>query len=213
MSYTRANSTIRTEPERYITNPDGSVTRIYEAVVFGNSGAVVNPSDLQRIWRSRPRKTSDLLGVRAAEALMLANAYVESGLHPYIFRYESGRHRLDPNWIRLTEFEATSGGLFQLMGFNYKRYGVSLWSELSSIEKQLDAYDGFMTYCYSLANQVENGKDIIYRCIAAYGNTSLSGAKKISALANIKYNAYIKIYNQSYFEKKKYCHSQAVTTS
>lgn len=196
--FTKDNSFIRKEAERWVANANGTKTRIYEAIVFGDDKTQLSPAQLQEMWRSQPRIISKKFGERKAEALMLANAERESSRFPFIFRYESGRHKLDPSWKVYDEFEATSGGLFQLMGFNYKKYGIKDWKDIASAEKQLDVVDKFLSYCHGLAFRVQDHptahKDIAYRAIAAFGQTSLYGARQQTTLTNIKYEMFSKIY-------------------
>lgn len=193
MAYTIENSFIRVEPQQYIGN-----VLVREAVIFGNNRQKVKPADLQTLWRKEKRESSKLLGERRAEALMLANAQAESGFYPFIFRYERGQHTLNPNWRNFSVFDATSGGLFQLMGFNWKKYGVTNWDQISSVEKQLTAYDKFVSEIierFAIPAESVPGahKDLIYRTIAGYGKSSISGAASQNTLSEIKYKAYKKI--------------------
>ena len=219
---TQQNYTLKIDPERVLTNSAGHKTWIREAVVWG-SWDKIDPDTLITLWRKKPKlcateiakvrffetskregyskEWADSLGAIEAEALMLTKAYRESGFSPYIMRFERGRY--DGDWKRadgshiFTEYQATSGGLFQIMGFNYDKLPCpemnalpdSLkWGYLcANLEVQLDLFDKFMSARIKEGARANNGKDLIYKSIAAYGGN----ANRIESLADMNYASYL----------------------
>jgi len=182
----RNDNTIRNEPAKIINAPNNKKVYIRKAIVWGSEDKI-EVDTLITLWRSKIRKTP--------EALMLAKALHESAFCPYIFRYEFGQHKDNPLWKKYTEFQATSGGLFQLMGFNWQ-YSPDNWDDLLSIEKQLDAYDNFMFHCFYLAELAKTEKPLEYRVIAAYFNTSTVGATAQNILIEANYQTFLRFQNK-----------------
>jgi hypothetical protein len=219
---TLSNSVLKIDPPRVLINSAGHKTYISEAVVWG-SWDKIDPDTLITIWRLKKRECAveiakvrfsetqlkegrsaawaDSLGDIESEALMLTKAYRESGFSPYIMRFERGRYegdwkRADGSYI-FTEYQATSGGLFQIMGFNYDKLPCAemngladslKWGYLcANLTVQIDLFDKFMSARIREAARARNGKDLIYKAIAAYGGN----ASRIESLSDMNYQSYL----------------------
>ncbi|MEM6696754.1 MAG: hypothetical protein AAF599_00055 [Bacteroidota bacterium] len=146
---TRLNSTIRFEP--------ASSQSVRDAIVWGSTQQK-SYAELLRVWFSKPRKVP--------VELMLAKLTKESMRMPFISRYEVGMHTEQSTWAGFSEFEATSYGLFQFMGFHLTRsYPQFKPQDLGNVygrggfdvAKQFDLFDLFMYRCMKMANMDENG--------------------------------------------------------
>jgi hypothetical protein len=192
MKYTKENSLLNSDPNKKV----GNVT-VPRALVYGSYQDTTTSSELVKLWQSKKRQVP--------MALMLAKAECESGFHPYVFRYEVGQHLDYQNgWLSKSkgnsEFDATSGGLFQILGKNVKQYGWKDWTSLQELSAQLDAFDSFMGNCLAIAKRTVDGKEIddIYQAINIYaygGGQKTINWKNTLADKNFKeYKKYKKLY-------------------
>ena len=146
---------------------------IYRAIVWG-SQEQVSFEELINLWKSKTRKC-DI-------SVMLANVINESSRMPFIARYEIGQHYDNAHFMGGAyfqnpdfEFECTSFGLFQPMGFNLvpkylNQKNINPFGEFD-LGKQLDWFDDFMYNCFELSRKVfPNGNlyQIVYGAIASY---------------------------------------------
>lgn len=165
---TRNNSLLWEEPTRW----QGGIL-IYRAVVWG-SREQVSFKELIEVWLSKPRKCD--------VSIMLANVINESSRMPYVARYELGQHYDNAYFMGgqyfqnpSKEFECTSFGLFQPMGFHLvPKYllesAVNPFAEFS-LEKQMDWFDDFMFACFENSRRIfphGNLFQIVYGAIAGY---------------------------------------------
>lgn len=129
---TRANSSIRYEA--------GNGSTVLPAVVWGSTGQT-SFEEILRVWFSKERYTPI--------EITLAKLLKESQRMVRIARYEVGQHESNPNWRNLSEFEGTSYGLFQPMGWWLIKYGFAPADQNNvfasfTLAKQLDLFDLMM---------------------------------------------------------------------
>ncbi len=164
----RENSPLWQEPTRW----QGGIL-IYRAIVWG-SREQVSFKELIEVWNSKIRKCD--------VSIMLANVINESARMPYIARYEIGQHYDNPYFMGgqyfkkpTDEFECTSFGLFQPMGFHLVPKHLPEQCENPfaefSLEKQMDWFDEFMFACFKNSRRIfSRGSlfQIVYGAIAGY---------------------------------------------
>lgn len=145
----RQNATIREEP--------AASQYVRAAIVWGTTEQISIEKILQ-IWYSKKRKVS--------VEIMLAKMLKESLRMPYISRYEVGMHTEQASWSGFSEMEATSYGLFQVMGFHltrtYPAYRPTNAQDVYAsftIEKQFDLFDDMMGACLAKAGVSETGTE------------------------------------------------------
>lgn len=131
-AFSRGNSTIRYEA--------GNGSTILSAVVWGSTWQT-SFAEILRVWFSKTRYTPI--------EIVLAKLIKESQRMAKIARYEKGQHDTNPNWRNLSEFQATSYGLFQPMGWWLIKYGFAPGDQNNvfasfTLAKQLDLFDLMM---------------------------------------------------------------------
>lgn len=172
---------LRVEPERVLVTKAGVKVLIRTAEVWGDPTIAITEDSLIKLWNTKTRKVP--------LHLMLAKAYCESGFKPAVMRYEMGQHQNNIYWKGYNEFQATSGGLFQIMGFNLnpKYCKDTTWSAFClDYPRQLNVFDDFMGDCLVRGRKFNNGKDSVYKAIACYGGNPRSENK----LCEINYSSY-----------------------
>jgi hypothetical protein len=164
MRLNRANSTLRSEPN-FRTANNGLIRR---AIIWGDDRTTLSLDQIIALWESKPRKTP--------LAVMLAKMLNESSRKPYISRYEVGQHLDNPSWKWKNEFDSTSYGLFQFMGFHLTgKYKVADQNNVYAsftIEKQFDLFDEFMGKHLAKAQELFPKKSFdeqVWHAIAGYG--------------------------------------------
>jgi len=188
MKLNRSNSLIRQEPET--RTPNGGLIR--RAIVWGSTEAKVTEDELIRLWKSKPRKTP--------LAVMLTKAQTESSYRPYISRFEVGHLEGNAKWKWKTEFDSTSYGLFQFMGFYLRgRYAVADQANVYAtytVARQMDHFDEFFSDLLLRAKSKFKGESedkSIWRAFAAYsGNYDPKPNSSVFYIANKNLAAYLK---------------------
>ncbi|MEM4363872.1 MAG: hypothetical protein QXS90_01185 [Candidatus Diapherotrites archaeon] len=153
------------------------------AIVWGNKDVSVSPMEFIVMWKSKKRATP--------LALALAKAVGETGLRPFLYRYEVWA---DPNGTK--EVDYTSGGLFQALGIALsEKNNINIFL---SVKSQMDEFDNYMGKILNevsekkLAQDIQKGtahKDIAYRAIMYYGMPAYRGTR-YHELADKHYNLY-----------------------
>lgn len=132
MGLTRSNSTIRHEA--------GNGSTVLPAIVWGSTQQA-SFSNILRAWFAKERYTPI--------EIMLAKLLKESQRMVKIARYEIGQHQGNFKWANMSEFEATSFGLFQALGGWLVKYGLAPddWNDVFAsftLGRQLDLFDAMM---------------------------------------------------------------------
>lgn len=164
---TRKNNTLWSENTRM----QGGI-KIYRAIVWGTRKQV-SFKELLEVWYSEKRAID--------ASIMLANVICESNRMPYIARYEIGQHFDNPfyeggKYYQKSEFEyeATSFGLFQPMGYHILNGKYATKSENAfkdfTIDKQFDCFVDLMTsWCLPASRRIfKTTEEIVYGAIAGY---------------------------------------------
>lgn len=170
---TRKNAVLWVENDRW---QNGLFIR--RAIVWGSQEKITF-KEILKAWFASPKKVD--------VSIMLANMINESSRCPYIARYEIGQHLDNKSFVlgqyyqnKNFEFECTSFGLFQPMGFHlfpkYVNVKIDNVFEKFDLTKQFEWFDNFVNdTCVNLARNYAksqgkiNDLDFIVKSIfAAY---------------------------------------------